>query len=264
MTMKMSNHVATHQLASPRTAPLRWFRLLTIAAALLLGCALQANVMAQWVETNDTEQEDFDIDQYAESNRMNIDFGGGTVSEFIEGLQQELPKLNVLIRPEVRELQLPKLKMKNVSASSLLHSLDQLSSDILFVESTGDYFLIGRSPHLVPDRVVAIRLGAFIDHDDSARSAEAMSKLMETVEAGIQLLPQSGSLKISLHPDTRMLFVKGNAEEVRLVEQIVRELDRSAVPVSDMGPGVRSGLGAGGGAAGGAGFGGSDDRAPAP
>ncbi len=54
---------------------------------------------------------------------------------------------------------------------------------------------------------------------------KAQDKLLSAIEAGQQMLANSSNtLKIKLHEQTGLLFVKGSPEQTDLVKQIVGEL----------------------------------------
>lgn len=190
--------------------------------------------------------EEQDVYDYAVSTRVSITFGGGTVAQFVEQLNQQAEGLNVLIRADVQNIQLPMLRLRNVSADTALNSLTPLSLDALTVEmdDSQSYYIIGPNYNREVDSVEVFNVGWFLSASTEERARVKQETLLSTIEAGQDMLAtSSGTMKIYLHVETGLLFVKGSPEETDLVRQIVKELaaaqehhQQGTTPTSDQQP----------------------------
>ncbi len=238
------------------------FRRLVFPILLLAWTSSAAFVAAQ--DTSDEfggvqeTPEHFDQHEYAISTRVTIDFEDIAVREFVDLLKEQAPALNIMIRPDVDGIVLPQLLLRNISADTALRSLEQLSLNSLGVEmdDSMEYYVIGpndNDPNRLFQSVEVLNVSGFLMDSAQTILPEKQEQLMSAIEAGREMLAtNSGSMKISLHPATGLLFVKGSPEETILVKRIVSEL----VPTPDLLPPM------GGGAAGSAGGGMPSDRIP--
>jgi type II secretory pathway component GspD/PulD (secretin) len=165
--------------------------------------------------------------EYATTTKVSIDFKGGSVTEFVDQVKAQAEGLNVLIRSDVQNIQLPVLRLRNITAETALSSLVPLSLEAVSVEldqDSDEYFIIGPNYNREPDEVVVLNVAWYL-RSDSGVSQEKMEKLLSAIQAGQQMLAASSvTMKISLHESTGLLFVKGSPDETQMVRQIVEEL----------------------------------------
>jgi hypothetical protein len=172
--------------------------------------------------------EEFDLYEYACTKRVTIDFGSGSVVDFVEMITDQAPELNIMIRSDVQNIELPKLLLRNITADTALLSLGELSLDALDVQinDSNDYYVIGPNFNREKGSVEVLNVSEYLmDYETESISTSRQEQLLSAIEAGkLMLVSSSGAMKISLHPTTGLLFVKGNSEETGLVQRIVREL----------------------------------------
>lgn len=202
-------------------------------------------VMAQ-----DTSDE-FHLPEYAATKKVTMQFVDVPVTDFVEFLQEQAPELNILIRSDVQDVLLPRLILRNVTVDTALRSLEELSLNALIVQldDSEEYYIIGPNPDRMIQSVEVLNVSRFLmDTKTQSISPEKKEHLMSAIEAGQKMLASSsGSIKISLHPTTGLLFVKGSFEETNLVIQIVDELVNNPIDISGAGARNQSNKPAGGG-----------------
>ena len=88
-----------------------------------------------------------------EASTLSVDFKGGTIAEYIDVLSKAAPDLNVVIRPETKEMSMPPVSLKGVvhgTALQLIPALADSGSEITVTPVRGgagsEVFVIGVQP----------------------------------------------------------------------------------------------------------------------
>ena len=175
--------------------------------------------------------DDMEFYDYATSASVTIGFSGGTVSDFVKQLTQQAERMNILIRADVANITLPAMSLRNITADTALNSLIPLSMEAVSVmlDDSQEYYIVGPNYDRQPEIVEVLNVGKLLfksNTDGTGEvSPEKQDQLLSAIEAGQQMLANSSeTLKIKLHEQTGLLFVKGSPEQTELVKQIVGEL----------------------------------------
>jgi hypothetical protein len=202
------------------------FQLFLVSTLLLFSVAAPENLMAQ--ETSTESVAEFSLVEYANETKISISFAGGKVEDFVKQLKAEAPELNVLVRSDAKNVELPQLSLKNISAGSAISSLTHLSLDALMVDLSQeeDYFIVG--PNFNPleetNKVTVLNVSMIV-LPAGKPSPENQKTLLGAIENGLEMLSDSATnIKLSLHAETGLLFVRGKTEETALISMIVNEL----------------------------------------
>jgi hypothetical protein len=177
---------------------------------------------------------------------VDIDFPGGTLSEYLEHVNSrveavEIASFNVVVaRPSVAaRIEIPSIRLRGVSVASALQllqlvtdrsetriSIGNVSDSVFVVQTEEARKKPGTSDAESPVRVEVVPLGQFIGRDSKLEQVEP---LLSAIEQGVLL--STGSEKsgpeVRLHFETRLLFVRGTGEQIDFVKTIIENLDEN-------------------------------------
>jgi hypothetical protein len=206
----------------------------SLIAVLALCCFVdnptQAQVTSEEVVPN-REQEPSIILQ----KMVSIDFPGGTVAEFIELLQEKVD-FNCIIQADIKDYPLPKIRLKDVYASSALDAIGFATNfaispnheDLAFVRiEYGNY-----DPpqtlvfNLKGKRTPAEGLSETPGVEGSPETAAEI--LVEAIKAGLEF--QGGNtnpVETKYHQASGLFFAKGTPHQLEMVTQIVNQFTQN-------------------------------------
>ncbi len=153
-----------------------------------------------------------------------IDFPGGTVTQYVEMLNSNFEQINAIVDSPAANFALPSIRLTTDSkgAVMVLHGLSNNSRKLYVQEEIAFYpnspnpvsqILVEGSPDVV--KVVNVKsLLATISQDD----------LLDVAKFGLEVQGTTGQVKLSLHPPTGILFVKGEQSAVELVLNTIDQL----------------------------------------
>ncbi len=174
-----------------------------------------------------------------------------SVAEFVAILQDQSPiHLNIIVLDDAKDIRIPPVKLKNVTAGAVINSITVATDDLLTFEydESGQIAYVGRSKEFVPNnRVSVVNLSSVL-------AIHSNASFLSAVEIGMEMMGNKNSnVQMKLHEQTQTLFLRGSDEEIYLIEQIVNQLSRGAPGGLSRGGGrgsIGGGLGAAGGSAG--------------
>ncbi|MEZ6092812.1 MAG: hypothetical protein R3C03_01045 [Pirellulaceae bacterium] len=197
-----------------------------LGSAAAFGQAESPNVTRGASIRESVEDPEFSLYDYATNKEFDIDFQGGTLAEYIELINKVLPEMTIIVSPEVREIQLPSIRLRRIDGEGFIRSIELLSVEAAFGELDPDYqsfYIVRKNPEHLAGVMEVFNVKDIIGDDDER--ATNTQVLLDAIREGTSMLSaSSGSLKISLHDETGLLFVKGNREEVSLVSQIIEKM----------------------------------------
>lgn len=188
---------------------------------------------------------------------LTIEFEGGTLSQFLSKLGSESGFRSWIVEdPRAEDALIPPIHLVSVSGDSALRALDGLPVEIKkFGETIRSEIHVQRidpgssedgsmlpvyrigmpMPATTETRKSAppapeVRTEVFLiygpDGDQSAAAVEAANApLLAAIEAGSSVEGESSTLRVRLHPPSRMLFVSGTSSELNLVRAIINTWD---------------------------------------
>jgi hypothetical protein len=198
----------------------RWIRLLLIPAFIGAATVCQAQELP-W---------------------LSVDFGGGTVEQYIRLLQMQGEDreidVNVILDDSVREMKLPPIKFSNVPVDAAIQILERVNvkgarvnidrRESIYV-ITGQLLFPPAGPQDVYTTVLSVReiLDEY-DQSDVLSAIEIGLKMMESPSTGNTNGPGSSEplVDLKLHNETGLLFVKGTDEQLDLVSRITEQLEK--------------------------------------
>ncbi len=223
------------------------------ALALLLAAsflALPANSLLAQSDTSDLYQDRYsqqDLKELSEDIydilsiiRVDLDVDGSALSDIVHYLQEQSPiHLNIVVHPEIQDVVVPSIALKNVTVIGALNAVTIALSHSIELDSddTDEILSITRAAGYVPSSDVMV-----FNLKDVLKNTSQES-FLSAVEIGIDMMGGSNAdIKLKLHEETKVLFVKGSDQEIGLISNLVKE-------ISGTGGGLTYGdlLGGGGG-----------------
>ena len=167
-----------------------------------------------------------------------IDFPGGTVAQYIELLNSQFEQANVVVDTPAASFVLPSIRLTTDSQGAVL-VLHQLSNNSrkLYVEEAIAFY-----PNS-PNPIAQIKLEGSSDivkviNVKSLLTTISQNDLLDVAKFGLEVQGTTGQVKLSLHPQTGILFVKGEESAVKLVLDTIDQLSLGeglAPPQGDLG-----------------------------
>jgi hypothetical protein len=188
---------------------------------------------------------------------FDLDFPGGSPQELVETLNKPLGgKLNVIIPPEYNDIQIPGLKMRNVTVAQVFDALGQSSVRRVAYETGATGLGGGNTRKVVQEYTESygFRTTAPITENSVwsfhvERPAQSPGKLTDKACRYYQLGPYLETLKIDdittaiqtgwkmlnaqnpvlqYHPETKLLVAVGKPNELVVIDDVIRELAKNS------------------------------------
>lgn len=168
---------------------------------------------------------------YTHANtRFDVDFPGGTVSDYIHVIRKSSADgaANIVVMPEATTLTVPPIKLVAVTAQAAIQILEgpYTTADGLSAEIRVDSYDIGDSPDLVMKVIAEVERqeirSAVWSVEEALARGQSVEELLGAVEAVVALFHKKAD--ISFHPPTRLLIARGTSEQLDLVRDALSQL----------------------------------------
>ncbi len=196
-----------------------------------VGCFVSNRVVAQ-VTSGEQETQEEQSPSVILQKMVSIDFSGGTVSDLIDQLQEQV-EFNCIIQVEAKDFRLPEIKLNDVRASSVLDAMNFASNDKIVADYDNYPYVQITNEYLEPQQTAVFNLianskwggeGGMI----AAGEGGPAIILVEAIQAGLEFQGESSTpLLTKYHPDSGLFFVKGTPMQLAMVTQIVSEMTRA-------------------------------------
>jgi hypothetical protein len=194
--------------------------------------------------------------------KFDLDFKGGHPQDLLEAIQKATgKKLNALVPDDVANVNLPELKMKNVTALQLFNALDAVSRKSEYVKNSdgsystyntgygfraiGDTYTDDTIWHFyvqkpnIPARLQICRFYALGPYLDWGLSIDDITTAIKT---GAKMLGDNSEPAMSFHKDTRLLIAVGEPGKLDIIDSVLTALrPPSNAPVWNTRPGGETG-----------------------
>src|SRR5688500_17787691 len=185
--------------------------------------------------------------------RFDLEFPGGPVDGFVMTLQHALKRvdedffINIIVPPEFERTELPRLKLRNVDILQLFKALEMASQKIVSYDTGGMdaynrsiqqaasirygftttgpitrnsiwHFFAQEPPRSTPIKMVRyFQLGPYL-------TQFTMDDIGSAIEAGLNMLAEKHTTKLNFHQDTKLLIAAGPAEQLEMINTMLKEL----------------------------------------
>ncbi|MCH7873270.1 MAG: hypothetical protein IID33_16365, partial [Planctomycetes bacterium] len=167
--------------------------------------------------------------QYDENPRFDVDFPGGTLSDYVGAVRSASPDgaVSIVVWPDALALHVPPIKLVGVTVVPAMQVLEgpYTTDDGLRAEvkvrahySSGS----GTAIQVVADIKSRKVSSAVWSVEEALIYGQTAEKILEAVEAAFSLFPTKA--EISYHPPTRLLIVRGTQEQRLLVREMLKPL----------------------------------------
>lgn len=181
-----------------------------------------------------------------------FDFPGGTVRDYVQQLGEQLPGFNFVVSPRVREVTLPPLSLKQVSAQTAIQLLEAVGrtakagvtasligeeNSVWLIDSAepsgvSSLFGGGQPPPVAfqlaatpaaPNRVQVFSISLLLALEVKPET------ILTAVETALEMQPDvegSGGPAIKFHEEAGLLIVRGSGDEIRIVEEVITSIEK--------------------------------------
>lgn len=198
----------------------------------IIGLVAVLPLIAAWAAPTYAQRSDKKYEhQYS---RLDVEFPGGTLSEYVDQLRQARPDgaANVLVMPNAMDLTVPPVTLVAVDVESAVRMLEGIYvlPDGRKAHVDVESYSIGDSADLVMKveadyETIPIRASVW-NLSEAIMNGQSAEELLGAIEAVLSLFP--GKAKVSYHPPTRLLIARGTEEQLDLVREAIEELTEGA------------------------------------
>ncbi len=199
----------------------------------IIGLVVVLPLIAAWAAPTYAQRSDKKYEhQYS---RLDVEFPGGTLSEYVDQLRQSRPDgaANVLVMPNAEKLLVPPVTLVAVDVEAAVRMLEGMYvlPDGRKARVDVQSYSIGDSPDLVMKITaeydqIDIRASVW-NLTEALMNGQTAEELLGAVEAVLSLFPEEKA-KVSYHPPTRLLIARGTDEQLDLVREAIDELTEGA------------------------------------
>jgi hypothetical protein len=190
--------------------------------------------------------------------KFNLDFPGGTPADLVKAIELRIPKpLNVIIPMEDANLQLPPLKMNDVTTPQLFAALEAASRKTVSVQTgtfgnpysqfvtgygfktydspiadTSIWYFHAEKPSLPPE-VSPAKICQFYSLDPYLNRGFTVDDITTAIQTGWEMAGlRTGAPKLNYHKETKLLIAYGEPDKLRTINQVLETLPQSSVPIA--------------------------------
>ena len=163
------------------------------------------------------------------ASRVDIDFPGGSLGDYIELLRDICPTINIVATEKATEIPLQAVRLKNVNPENAIYIVDQLLGNQIDVDGRG-----GNDPIVVirgregPAAVVFTKIVS-IRNLIAGENSVPVDQMLAVIEAALTL--DESAVRptpiIRIHKETGMLMVKAHELELQTIFNVIEELRSS-------------------------------------
>jgi hypothetical protein len=202
--------------------------------------AIIASILAAQIALGQAPQEVQTINLFPQPpqpnlQKFNLDFPGGGPKALVAAIEKATGKpLNAIVPSQEQEVQLPSMKLTNVTVPELFEALRNASTkqeilpNGLVFNSAYDFQTQGRGadavwyfrcqrPQAEPLTCRFFQLAEFLDNF-------TIEDITTAIQTGWQLLGVKSTPRLKFHPETKLLIAVGQREQLKTIEDVLAEL----------------------------------------
>lgn len=199
---------------------------------------------------------------------FDLDFPGGNPEILIEHINLKLTEspVNVIIPGESNNIEIPAMKLKNVTVQQVFEALGRASQKMVayptgFADYGGVpfanrvqnlqtfttsytfqttppittnsvwYFVVQKPPQSEEPKICRFyQLGPYMEQGLN------INDITTAIKAGYKMLGEAAPPELNFHQETQLLIAVGGASKLSLIEEVLRQLPRPKVPEVDKTP----------------------------
>lgn len=165
------------------------------------------------------------LERTARESKVDIEFTKRTkVTDFLESIQDQVSTpLNIVVSRDAYTIMIPPMKLKNVSVQAALNAATSATESELNWHFGDDFEVI----NVQLDIGYASETSEVIKVLNAAHILEQTEEasLLSAIEIGLGMRTSSErEVTIKLHKETKLLFIKGVHDDIKVVLEIVNEI----------------------------------------
>lgn len=151
--------------------------------------------------------------------RVSIEFGGGTVAEYIAAVRRQAQGANIIVSERARDARVAAITLRDAPLAAAVQAIDRrLQGGSLHVTTDRiDGELVFAIDLAVPDEETAV--WSLAEHLQAGMNAD---DLLSGVEAAVGAVGEGGAIRF--HAPTAMLIVRGGPDQVSAADQAVSRM----------------------------------------
>lgn len=181
---------------------------------------------------------------------FDLDFKGGIVQEFVDAMNKKLNgTLNVIIPAEAEATMIPPMKMKGVNVSQVFDAMQRASRKLVPIRIGNVYqerqtsFTFTTSGPISESSVWAFWVDGVVREPEQpgyrfyqlgpylGPEGLKIEDITTAIQTTLKMLKQEPGPTLKFHPETKLLIVVGKDSEFRLIDDVLKELPKSASTV---------------------------------
>ncbi len=172
---------------------------------------------------------------------------GLPLAEVVKNLQEQFPDVNFLMTPEVRDFAEPiVLQLRSVTLQEILTAIQLTTRGALQINPLFNEKMVSLSldPNVImegklpkPQKICrAFSLSNYLSNRSPDQTSAALKEVEDALAQCWSMLSKANSKankdnkferpELSLHPETKLLIVVGEPEQLEVVAQVVNEIER--------------------------------------
>jgi hypothetical protein len=215
----------------------------TLRSAAVLAIAIGGFALPSWGQVQETEKSEKRARKEKEEILPLLQYTGGPVGKYVE-LIRGYTKANILIGDEVAKLDMPAVELRDVELRTALEVVPQLVSlgddarmrlQVLDGASPVFVFKVDRRPENPPSLEVFSLQGLLSAKGEAKLKQET---ILTAIEKDLAEMPQNQA-SVSFHPESGLLLVKGWADQLKVVKQVIEKLEEGVGRIEQAGETVK-------------------------
>ncbi len=174
--------------------------------------------------------------------KFDLDFPGGTPSEFVASVQRAAGRpVNVIIPLGQETVSLPAMRVKNVDVPQLFNALTKASQTSPVVRKIGDVYVHCQYGFMTNPQDTNDPLWYFYFHTDTPAERKSVSRFYQlapyierglsvddittAIETSWKMLGLAQTPKLSFHKETKLLIAVGDSEQLKTIDAALSALE---------------------------------------
>jgi len=174
-----------------------------------------------------------------EPKPINLDFRGGTATEYINALRKATTDVNIVVMSDLSSIQVPPVTLKNVNPASAIDILRSIPQDqpgrhveINFKEdrpkSPEQLPVFTVSANIIANSVQGRRIGeqtTVASISDLLEGKLKAADLLTAVQTALEMLKNEAQpAQIRFHEETGLLIARGSDEQIAAITMVLRQI----------------------------------------